>query len=118
LILCSLYKSVLANESKKVPSAAPDSLTAGDVTGYGRFEIIGTWSSGVWYLDVAESEWTQMTSDTPTGDIAAGDFTGDGKADVASIWSSGLWYQDGATLAWTKVGTAPDRLTTGDVTGK
>jgi hypothetical protein len=59
-----------------------------------------------------------MTSNTPTGDIAAGDFTGDGKADVAGIFDSGLWYQDGASLAWTKVGTAPDRLTAGDVTGK
>jgi hypothetical protein len=77
-------------------------------------EIIGTWSSGIWYLDVAESEWTQMTTSTPTGDIAAGDFTGDGKADVASCWDRGLWYQDGDTLAWTKVsGTAPDSVTAG-----
>ncbi len=97
---------------------APDSLTAGDVTGDGRSEIIGTWSSGIWYWDVAASKWTKMTSNTPTGDIAAGDFTGDGKADVAGIFDSGLWYQDGASLAWTKVGTAPDRLTAGDVTGK
>ena len=59
-----------------------------------------------------------MTSDTPDGDIAAGDFSGDGKADVASIWGNGLWYQDGASFAWTKVGSAPDRLTAGDITGK
>jgi hypothetical protein len=82
-----------------------------------RAEIIGTWSNGIWYWDVAAAKWTQMTADSTTGDIAAGDFTGDGKADVASIWASGLWYQDGATLAWTKVGSAPDRLTAGDVTG-
>jgi len=67
---------------------------------------------------MAESKWTKMTSSTPTGDIAAGDFNGDGKADVASIWGSGLWYQDGATLDWTKVtGSAPYRLTAGDVAG-
>ena len=65
-------------------------------------EIIGTWRSGIWYLDVVGSGWTQMTTSTTTGDIAAGDFTGDGKADVASIWPSGLWYQNGATLVWTK----------------
>ena len=81
-------------------------------------EIIGTWSSGIWYWDVAASEWTKMASSKPTGEIAAGDFTGDGNADVASIWSSGLWYQDGATLGWTKIsGTAPDSITAGDVTG-
>jgi hypothetical protein len=83
-----------------------------------RAEIIGTWSDGIWYWDAAASDWTRMTSSTPTGDIAAGDFTGDGKADVASIWGNGLWYQDGATSDWTKIaGTAPDSLAAGDVTG-
>jgi hypothetical protein len=54
-------------------------------------EIISTSSSGIRYWDAAATEWTQMTSSIPTGDIASGDFTGDGKADVASIWNSGLW---------------------------
>jgi len=81
-------------------------------------QIIGTWSSGIWYRDVAKSKWTKMWSGVPSGDIAAGDFTGDGKADVASIWSSGLYYQNGATLGWTKVwSTAPDRIAAGDITG-
>jgi hypothetical protein len=93
-------------------------LTAGDVTGDGRSEIISTWSNGIWYWDASESKWTKMAASTPTGDIAAGDFTGDGSADVASIWGNGLWYQDGATLDWTKVSdTAPTQLTVGDVTG-
>jgi len=83
-----------------------------------RTEIIGTWSNGIWYLDLAAPKWIQMTTSTPTGDIAAGDFNGDGKADVASVWSSGLWYQDGATLDWSKVSnTAPTQVTAGDVTG-
>jgi hypothetical protein len=81
-------------------------------------EIIGTWSSGIWYWDAAASEWTKMSSGMPSGEIAAGDFTGDGIADVASCWDSGLWYQDGTTLDWTKVsGAAPDSVTAGDVTG-
>ena len=81
-------------------------------------EIIGTWSSGIWYRNVAASSWKQMNTDVPSGDIAAGDFTGDGKADVASIWSSGLYYQNGANLSWTKVtSTAPYTVTAGDVTG-
>jgi hypothetical protein len=84
----------------------------------GRAEIIGTWDSGMWYYDVAESEWAKMTSNIPDGAIAAGDFNGDGKADVASIWDSGLWYQDGYTLDWTKVAnTAPDSVSAGDVNG-
>ena len=88
------------------------------MTGDGRFEIIGTWRSGIWYRDVAESSWAQMTSSVTDGDIAAGDFTGDGIADVASIWDNGLWYQDGATLDWTKVSDeAPTKLTAGEVTG-
>ena len=86
---------------------------------YPLAEIIGTWSSGIRYWDVAESSWNQMWPTPPDGeDIAAGDFTGDGRADVASIWDNELYYQDGATLAWTRVpGTAPDSLTAGDVTG-
>ena len=84
----------------------------------GRAEIIGTWDSGIWYLDLEASTWTQMTSYTTDRAIASGDFNGDGYADVASIWDDGLWYQDGATLGWTKIfGTAPDSLTAGDVTG-
>jgi hypothetical protein len=93
-------------------------LTAGDVTGDRRAEIIGTWSNGIWYWDVVESKWTQMDDSAPAGDIAAGDFTGDGKADVASCWSNGLWYQDGATLEWAKVSNrAPTQVTAGDITG-
>jgi hypothetical protein len=94
-------------------------VTAGDVTGDGRDELIGTWANGIWYWDFVASTWTQMTSEITTGDIAAGDFNGDGKADVASSWNSdGLWYQDGATLNWTKIdSSSPFRVTAGDVTG-
>ena len=81
-------------------------------------EIIGTWSSGIWFWDNAESKWTKMTSDIPDGAIAAGDITGDGKTDVAGIFDGGLWYQDGATFDRIKVsGTPPNDVTAGDVTG-
>jgi hypothetical protein len=103
----------------KIDDFTPDNVTAGDVTGDVRFEIIGAWNNGIWYWNFITSAWTQMTAAVTAGDIAAGDFTGDGKVDVASIWPGGLWYQDGATLTWTKISdTAPDRLTTGDITGK
>ena len=84
-------------------------------------EIIGTWSSGFWYYNVANSTWTKMYSSIPSGPmaaIAAGDVTGDGKADVISSWDSGLWHQNGATLGWTKVyDTPPSRIAAGDITG-
>ena len=84
----------------------------------GRDEIIGTWDGGIWYLDVATSAWTEMTSFSTDKAIASGDFTGDGKADVASIWDSGLWYQDGATLAWTLIDSIPpDDVAACDLTG-
>jgi hypothetical protein len=81
-------------------------------------EIIGTWSTGIWYWDAAASKWTKMTSTTTSGDIAGGDFTGDGKADVAACWDSGLWYQNGANLGWKKVSSLiPYNITAGDITG-
>ena len=40
----------------------PDSLTAGDVTGDGRAEIIATFSEdiGTWYWDPTTLEWTRV----------------------------------------------------------
>jgi hypothetical protein len=81
-------------------------------------EIIGTWSSGIWYRDVAKSKWKAMIPVSTSGDIAAGYFNKDTIADVASCWTSGLWFQNGATLGWTQVyHTAPDRITAGDING-
>jgi len=112
------YADFTVASGQPPPGADVISLTAGDVTGDGRAEIIALRTNGIWYWDEAEQEFTQMTTDTTTGDIAAGDFNGDGLADVASIWVDGIWYQDGATLEWTKVeSTVPDFLTAGDVTG-
>ena len=63
------------------------SLTAGDVTGDGRDELIGAWFNGIWYYDFVAAGWTRMTTDVTDGDIAAGDFNGDGRADVATSWT-------------------------------
>ena len=97
---------------------APHKVAVGDITGDGRAEIIGAFSSGIWYWNPATSGWTQMYNSVPSGPIAAGDVTGDGRADVVSVWPSGLWYQDGATLGWTKVySVAPSKIAVGDITG-
>ena len=96
----------------------PSIFIAGNQEPNASDEIIGTWSSGIWYWNPANSSWKKMNSNIPLGGIAAGDFSGDGKADVASGWDTGLWYQNGATLAWKKVTSeAPDNLAAGDVTG-
>ena len=93
-------------------------ITVAAISYPGRTEIIGTWSSGIWYYNVANNTWTKMYSNVPSGPIAAGDVTGDGRADVVSCWLSGLWYQNGATLGWTKAyGTAPSQVAAGDITG-
>jgi hypothetical protein len=111
------YQDAVTLDWTQVSGAVPDSLTAGDMNGDGRFEIIGTWSNGLSYYDVAADTWTTMHPTSPDGDIAAGDFTGDGMADVAASWPSGLYYQDGVTLDWTQVsGAVPDSLTAGDIT--
>jgi hypothetical protein len=101
------------------------SLTAGDITGDGRVELIGTWDNGIWYYDFVAEEWIQMTADVTTGDIAAGDFNADGIADVASNWDNGLWWQDGTTSVlgtpevWELLDPVPAySLTAGDVTGQ
>jgi hypothetical protein len=59
-----------------VAITAPDSVAAGDVTGDGLSEIIGTWSSGLWYWDGATLDWTKVSNTAPT-QVTAGDITGD-----------------------------------------
>ena len=86
-----------------------------------RDEIMGaggTWSSGIWYYNLATMTWSKPYGSTPSGPIAVGDINGDGKAEMVSCWPSGLWYQDGATWGWTKVSSvAPSKVAVGDITG-
>ena len=117
-----LHTIVLADYRPGGSSGAYDMLQAARATWvtdhYGQDEIIGTWGSGIWYYNVANSTWTEMYSYVPSGPIAAGDVTGDGKADLISCWASGLWYQNGATLGWTNVySTAPSKVAASDITG-
>ena len=108
---------------EKEYSPCPVRLTAGDVSGDGRAEIIGIWDSGIYNWNPATDSWTELTSWVTTGDMAAGDITGDGKADVASCWlgyknTYGLYYQNGATRAWQRITTyIPYNVAVGDITG-
>jgi hypothetical protein len=114
-----------------IPDSAPPAfnITAGDLNGDGRPEVIGAWNNGIWYYDFIAATWTQLSTDTTNEDIAAGDFTGDGIADVAAIFQfgptsspqgPGLYYLDGASKTWTQVpdsAPAPFSVTAGDLTG-
>ena len=116
-VVCGIKMGLLWAGPRYIP-IAPSKVAVGDITGDGRAEIIGTWSTGIWYWNPATSGWTKMYSYVPSGPIAAGDVTGDGRADVVSCWPSGLWYQNGATLGWTKVySVAPSKIAVGDITG-
>jgi len=78
----------------------------------------GTWSSGIYYYNLATTTWSKPYGSTPTGPIAVGDITGDGKADMVSCWPTGLWYQNGATLGWTMVySVAPSQIAVRDISG-
>ena len=116
----------------RIPNSDPPALniTAGDLSGDGRPEIIGTWSNGIWYWDFTTTTWTQLSTDTTTKGIAAADFTADGIADIAAVFElgpasspqglPGLYYLDGTSKAWTRIpnsAPAPYSVTAGDVTG-
>ena len=112
-----------------VPDSAPApfSVTAGDLTGDGRPEIIATWSAGIFGWDVAASDWVELSRDTTQNGIAAGNFIRNDRDDVAAIFQidpvstpegPGLYYLHGGTGETTKVpdsAPAPFNVTAGDV---
>jgi hypothetical protein len=114
-----------------IPDSGPPpfNITAGDLTGDGRPEVIGAWSNGIWYYDFVAATWAQLSTDTTIEDIAAGDFTADGIADVAAVFGlgpdsdpqgPGVYYIDGASKAWIRIpdsGPPPFNITAGDLTG-
>jgi hypothetical protein len=81
-------------------------------------QIIGTWSNGIWYHNLANNSWVQTYTSVPDGPIAAGDVDNDGKEEIITCWTSGLWYQHADTKGWVQVhSTAPSKVAGGDVTG-
>ena len=96
-------RMALPSVGKKFPVKLLISMTAGDITGDGRAEIIGTWGS--WHLVSGSGQFKLDKNDFryPSGDIAAGDFTGDGKADVASSWIVAYGIRTELPSSWKKV---------------
>jgi hypothetical protein len=82
-----------------------------------REDLVGTWSSGVWYRNSNTGGWVNMT--TPAVPIAAGDIDGDSIADLIGVWSSGLWVKFSATGSWTRISSPPlpTHISCGDMNG-
>ena len=79
-------------------------------------DILGTWSSGVWYRNSETGIWVKITS--PTNLVAAGDIDGDGIDDVIGVWNSGLWVKYSATGGWAKLASSlPAQIASGDMNG-
>jgi hypothetical protein len=123
---------IVARGSGTVPIQAVTNVVVvcGSYEGPLLDEIIGAWSNGIWYWDLFAATWTQLSTDTPTGDIAAGDFNGDGIADVAAIFDDlgpvtsqrgqGIYYLDGDSKTWNRFlrsEPAPFNIAAGDING-
>jgi hypothetical protein len=91
--------------TRLTPAAAGD-MTSGDMNGDGRDDLVGSWTSGVYYKDSIDGGWIKMA---PPGDvIAAGDLDGDGTDDL--LWSKagdGVWVKHSSTASWTRLTPAP-----------
>jgi hypothetical protein len=80
-------------------------------------DLLGTWSSGVWYRNSDTGSWVNQGS--PCELVAAGDLGGDGTDDI--FWSragDGVWVKQSVTRSWTKLCNAPARdMDAGDMNG-
>jgi hypothetical protein len=86
----------------RLTHAAAGDIASGDMNGDGRDDLVGNWSTGVYYKNSIGGAWVKMG---PTGElIAAGDLDGDGIDDL--IWSKtgdGVWVKQSSTLNWTRL---------------
>jgi hypothetical protein len=101
---------------RHTPAAAGD-MTSGDMNGNGRDDIVGNWTSGVYYKDSLGGGWVKMAP--PADLISAGDLDGDGTEDL--LWSKagdGVWVKHSSTGKWIKlIGMVPVDIASGDMNG-
>jgi hypothetical protein len=87
-------------------------ITTADMTGSGRADIVGSYSTGTWYRDSATGGWKKIT--IPASQLTSGDIDNDGRDDLIGVWSDGLWVRYGATGLWQKITSSkPIWITTG-----
>jgi hypothetical protein len=87
------------------------------VNGDGRDDLVGNWTTGVYYKSSSSGAWVKMAP--PANRIAVGDLDGDGTDDL--IWSSGgygVWVKSSTTMTWTQLTPAVAlNMTSGDMNG-
>jgi Beta-propeller repeat/FG-GAP-like repeat/Ser-Thr-rich glycosyl-phosphatidyl-inositol-anchored membrane family/FG-GAP repeat len=82
-----------------------------------KYDLLGSWSTGVSSLNSDTGAWNLITSSVAT-QIAAGDMDGDGIADLVGIFpASGLWVKYSATGQWQFISSPPTWITVGDFNG-
>ncbi len=79
-----------------------------------KYDLLGSWSTGVSSKNSDTGVWNLITSSAAT-QIAAGDMDGDGKADlIGTFLGSGLWVKYSATGQWQFISSPPTWITVGD----
>ena len=82
-----------------------------------KYDLLGSWSTGVSSLNSDTGAWNLITSSVAT-QIAAGDVDGDGKADPVCIFAaSGLWVMYSSTGQWQFISNPPTSIAVGDFNG-
>jgi hypothetical protein len=95
-------------------SSASNLVAAGDRDGDDTDDLIGVWSSGLWWKDAYSGTWERLTSSSPS-DIAAEDLDGSGGDEIIGIWPSGVFYMG---RDWVLMCLAPPiSIAAGDING-
>ena len=82
-----------------------------------KYDLLGSWSTGVSSRNSDTGDWNLITSST-AAQVAAGDMDGDGIADpVAVFLSTGLWVKYSTTGQWQFISSPPTWITVGDFNG-
>ncbi len=82
-----------------------------------KYDLLGSWSTGVSSLNSDTGAWNLITSSAAT-QIAAGDMDGDGKADPVCVFpASGLWVKYSTTGQWQFISSPPTGIAVGDFNG-
>jgi hypothetical protein len=106
-----LWVRYSANASwKKIDAGIPLWITTADMTGSGRADIVGSYSTGTYYRNSTTGAWTKIT--TPAEQLTSGDIDGDGRDDLIGIWSNSVYVRYGATGKWQQIATSKPRWIT------
>jgi hypothetical protein len=86
---------------RKIDSKIQLCITAADMTGSGRSDIIGSYENGTWYRDSATETLENIAP--PATQLITIDINGDGRDDLVGIWPDGVRVRYGATGQWQQI---------------